>query len=99
MGMGLGVGQGMSSMRGPMSNIGMYGDLPTYDSSSQGGASGDDAMAGMPGRFGANNGSGRDTWLTAQGAIEAAGGSEAQVPPQYRRQVGDYFRRLAEELE
>jgi len=40
-----------------------------------------------------------DAPLEAPGRLRASGGSDAAVPLRYRRQVGRYFQRVADELE
>ena len=95
----MGNGAGYSARRSTMQNVGLYGGRPTRASwaksgggrkSGPGGAGeGEGAAAGDPddpARFG------------EQGKLRATGQSDSVAPPQYRRRVGDYFQRVADEI-
>jgi len=95
-GSGFGMGpSGYSAMRG--GNMGLYGSLPGMG----------DARDSREGRSGANPASPAGAQTAANpdetsrddaGAEpEEAGTGEAAVPVQYRRRVGQYFQRIAEE--
>ncbi|MFW6124785.1 MAG: hypothetical protein ACOC46_01445, partial [Pirellulales bacterium] len=112
MGLGMGAGWGMggggmggfSAMRGGARNMGLYGMLPGMGEAYSAGATGQGRSPvgesgrgpGDPPREGVNPE--QPGWDGPAAPGEATGVSEAAVPPRYRRRVGEYFQRLAEEL-
>jgi polyhydroxyalkanoate synthesis regulator protein len=103
-GQGMGAGGaygGYSARRSTMDNVGLYGNLPLMDSAaaSRQGSSRQDAKGLMRAGPGGQPLSPEDASHQAEGAFRAAGSSSAAVPPRYRRQVGRYFQRLADELD
>jgi predicted Zn-dependent protease len=95
----LGSGRGgYAAMRSSLKNVGLYGNVPIVgkESSKSGGGQSDRGIAendnGQP-NPNANDGS------NPSGANNASGESDPAVPPEYRQRVGDYFRRVADELE
>jgi hypothetical protein len=101
-GMGQGGGSGYSASRNTSDNVGLYGSDQNYSQSQSGGEGMRQRQhrTGMgprtPGR--ALGGAG-DAPLEAPGRLRASGGSDAAIPLRYRRQVGRYFQRVADELE
>ena len=96
--MGQGRG-GYSAMRSSLKNVGLYGNLPLTgrESASAGAGKNDRGGSADPnGRVDANN---NPDGAAAAGASQANGESDAAVPPEYKQRVGDYFRRVADELE
>lgn len=95
----MGQGGGYSARRSTMQNVGLYGGRPTRASwaksgggrkSGPGGAGGDDALA--------NDDADDATRYGEGGRLRATGQSDSVVPAQYRRRVGDYFQRVADEI-
>jgi hypothetical protein len=95
-GMGTGNGGGYSARRSTMNNVGMYGRLPTRSSPSGGGGGKDGKGITQDAQGGTDTGDAATA--DALGKNRTAGEAAASVPPQYRRRVGDYFRRVADEL-
>lgn len=101
-GMSQGGGSGYSASRSTADNVGLYGADQNYNQSqsgSEGMRQGGKPRGGMgprtPGR--AIGGAGDDP-SAAPGRLRASGGADAAVPLRYRRQVGRYFQRVADEL-
>jgi hypothetical protein len=94
---GFGPGGGYS-MRSPgPANVGMYGSLPRPQQNSNRGR-GDRKSQGVAT---SNSGSPQSTGNAGNDAIRegaATGQADSGVPPQYRSQVSDYLRLLAEQL-
>ena len=96
---GLGSGSGgYAAMQSSLRNVGLYGTLPTHsrESGGQPGGSADHGVAssanGQPDSENNPEGAG------ANGSQKASGQSDAPVPPEYKQRVGEYFRRVADEL-
>jgi len=96
-GPGSGAGNGYSARRSTLSNVGLYGRLP---------GTGEFARSGArrgPGGAGGDAGgrpSDRDdpaTLIDLPQKLRASGATGASIPAAYRRRVGAYFQRLAEE--
>lgn len=102
-GMGQGGGGGYSASRNTSDNVGLYGSDQNYSQSPSGGEGmrqKQHRTGGMgPRTPGRKLGGAGDAPLDAPGKLRASGGSEAAVPLRYRRQVGRYFQRVADELE
>ena len=104
MGLGMGSGPGSSFGMGPSGysamrggNMGLYGSLPGMGDSrdSRDGQRGADSAGPAGAQTAANpDETSRDD---AGAGPEEAGTGEAAVPVQYRRRVGQYFQRIAEE--
>lgn len=100
-GMGVGAGGGYSARQSTLNNVGMYGGLPQVDASSgQGSGESQQLQAGQEGRGagGRPNSATRDASPGARDDAQASGTGEAAVPLEYRRKVGRYFQRIADEL-
>lgn len=94
---GNGAGGGGYSMRkSSLSNVGLYGKMPAKSDASKNGGGKANRGAASNARDSQEQPLGRAA-LDAQARQKAAGSSSAAVPPAYRRQVGDYFRRVADE--
>jgi hypothetical protein len=98
----MGMGMGSGGLMGGYGMVGLYGGLPDMLGSGWefGDGQGGDARrgAGQRGRpQGENPDQAKPGELFAPGT--AAGASEGAVPVRYRRQVGQYFQRIAEETE
>ena len=98
---GQGSGGGYSAAMNTMDNVGLYGSNPNFQESSSTGSglSKREARAGRgrgsPGRRISDSGEGASE---APGKLSASGGADAAIPLRYRRQVGRYFQRVADEL-
>jgi hypothetical protein len=93
---GTGNGGGYSAQRSTMSNVGLYGRLPTR--SVPGGGGGGKNGKGITQDASGGSDTGDAAMADAISKNRTAGEAAASVPPQYRRRVGDYFRRVADEL-
>jgi hypothetical protein len=95
-----GSGGGYSASRNTMDNVGLYGNNPTFNESRSGGGPSKRPMRGGAGRAPSERQSAAsgDAPNEAPGRMSAAGGSDAAIPLRYRRQVGRYFQRVADEL-
>jgi hypothetical protein len=96
-GMGSGLaGSGFSQRRSGLSNMGMYGGLPTVGLAQSG--RGDDREGGR----GAGGTRRSETMDSSPSQVSArtthTGAGAIRVPRKYERRVGEYFRRLADEL-
>ncbi len=84
-----------------MDNVGLYGSNPNFEESQSTGSglSKREVRAGRgrggPGRRISDSGEGASE---APGKLSATGGADAAIPLRYRRQVGRYFQRVADEL-
>jgi hypothetical protein len=96
-GMGVGGKGGYSARRSSLKNVGLYGTMPMRASASK---SGDGrAQQGIGSRSdGKADNDNPDGNANASGT-QAQGENDPAVPPQYRKRVGEYFRRVADELE
>jgi hypothetical protein len=93
----MGAGGGFSARRSTLSNIGMYGRIPTKgnpQSSKTGG--GKDAPT-IGGSYRADDASPAASKLDPHGLWRASGASETAVPARYRGRVERYFQRIADE--
>jgi hypothetical protein len=96
-GLGSGMG-GYASMQSSLRNVGLYGTMPTHGRESGGepGGSANHGIAstanGAPPSADNPDGAGSDA------TQKASGQSDAPVPPEYKQRVGEYFRRVADEL-
>jgi hypothetical protein len=96
--MGMGSGQGgYMAMQDSLMNVGLYGTIPLM--SHEGGSHGGEADQGVASRDdGSPNGKASPDAGGAGGPLSASGASDAPVPPQYKKQVGEYFQRVDDEL-
>ncbi len=93
----LGSAGGASAAAGGSQQIGLYGSTPTMTPSSRSG------NGGKSDRGGASDGRGTNAGDVSAGLnlpmeLRGSGASDVPAPPQYRDRVGNYFRRVAEEL-
>jgi len=95
-GMGQSGSGGYSAMRNSLQNVGLYGTLPVHgqESSGQGG----DADHGVATNADGSPGTANPDQMNSVKKQQASGGSDAPVPSQYKQRVGDYFRRVADEM-
>lgn len=96
-GMGTGNGGGYSTTRSTMDNVGLYGNLPVPGDASGSGSDRNNQSAGAAGTLPGAGENGDPTAVQAAGHNNASGNAEARVPSQYRRRVGAYFQRIADE--
>src|SRR5205807_4295106 len=93
-----GAGNGYSSRRNSLDNVGLYGGLPGLDDSTGGGAaSGDQRPGPARGNSAASRAGAQANGPGAMAGPNAAGAGDAVVPPRYRRRVAEYFQRIADE--
>ncbi len=94
-GMGGGM-SGYSAQRASLANVGLYGNIPL--TSAESGRHGGHAKHGIGTNVAGAKDSGTPAPFAAQGALEARGESTAALPAQYKQRVGEYFRRVSDEL-
>ena len=93
---GMGTGQGgYSARRSSLSNVGLYGRLPTR-SQGGGGNARDRTAAGAPSR--GQSDPDNEAMTDPKSKEHSAGEAAAAVPTEYKRRVGEYFQRVADEL-
>jgi hypothetical protein len=96
-GMGMGGSGGYFARRNSLMNVGLYGSIPLLSSESRGG--GGHADHGIASRDeGAPNGHENPDSTGGQSRLRATGAGAESVPPQYKKQVGEYFQRVDDEL-
>jgi hypothetical protein len=97
MGFGFGAGGGYA-MRSPgPNNVGLYGSLPIPQQRNSRGR-GDRKTQGFATNSSASPQQAGNAAAEARAEGQAAGQAASGVPPQYRSQVAEYFRQLAEQL-
>jgi len=96
-----GSGGGYSASRNTMNNVGMYGNNPSFNESAPTG----NGLSKKKMQSGSGRGPSDRRPDTpgqapqeAPGRMSATGGADAAIPLRYRRQVGRYFQRVADEL-
>ncbi len=97
-----GYGGGHSSRSGWGRSSGLYGGLPGMDESYRNGFGEGRGRVPSSGHDGHDNGPGgvnpdQSTWNDTEAEQSAGGMGEGMIPVRYRRRIGQYFRRLAEE--
>ncbi|MCA9006001.1 MAG: hypothetical protein KDA70_12085 [Planctomycetaceae bacterium] len=99
-GMGSGAGGGFSSRRSTMQNVGLYGENPFMDQTAAHEGASSDQASEAAGRAGGQTFAEQEerSSFNANGAFQASGAGEAAVPLKYRRKVGRYFQRIADEV-
>ncbi len=91
-----GSGGGSSARRSTLSNVGLYGRVPGRGDVAHSGSGRGPAGVGQRGGGAANSGDAPNLVDVPQNS-RASGSSGASIPAAYRRRVGAYFQRLAEE--
>lgn len=91
-----GIGQGgYSAQRNTMQNVGLYGSRPRTSRPQQGrGVSGTGSMVLTESQTSDGNAGAPKTGAAGQGQSA----SQVPIPSEYRRRVGDYYQRVADEL-
>ncbi len=98
-GMGAGVGGGFSAQRAAGRNLGLYGSLPGMgDPWAEGSGRDGRETTGPGGELGPRANPDEPSMVDMPASGRAGGMAEGAIPVQYRRRVGQYFQRLAEEL-
>jgi hypothetical protein len=98
-GFGMGAGGGYSARQSTLQNVGLYGTLPTLDSSSSKSGKSDDGNA-----FGVAGDRGRGSKADPRAAFQVPdsakhrSSAELTVPPAYRQRASRYFQRIADEV-
>jgi len=96
-GKGTGAGGGYSMRRSTARNVGLYGGLPTRSLTAKGGGGKADRGGSADGRGAAGN-PGDPSGFDGTEKLRASGQSDAAVPAKYRKRVGEYFQRVADEI-
>lgn len=96
-GSGTGSGNGFSSRRSSMSNMGLYGNLPTRGNPTQSKSGNGRQGPTIGGSYRADADRVTSSRLDPHGLLKASGASEAAVPTRYRSRVEQYFQRIADE--
>jgi hypothetical protein len=97
MSFGSGPGGGYSQRTPGPQNIGMYGSLPTPQTNKSQGR-GDRASHGSATNSSSSQSGDGNSERTAAVKGSSSGQSTSSIPAQYRSQVAEYFRRVAEQL-
>lgn len=97
-GMGPAGANGYSMNQNTPSNVGLYGNLPQIESGRTNGRE-DSPGGSWRGTGGRMADSGSTATPGRNNSVTAAGSDVESVPTQYRRRVGQYFQRLAEEVD
>jgi hypothetical protein len=92
-----GGGGGYMARRSTLRNVGIYGDMARIAKASKAGGGRSDQGISTDGR-GPRDDRGNPLGVTATAKGRAAGEADAAVPVQYKRRVGDYFHRVADEI-
>ncbi|MDB5323030.1 MAG: smc 7 [Phycisphaerales bacterium] len=92
-----GSGGGYMSKRSTLRNVGIYGDLARLAKASKSGGGKSEKGVSTDGRGGLDD-KGNPLGVDASAKGRTAGEADATVPVQYKRRVGDYFRRVADEI-
>jgi hypothetical protein len=95
---GTGSGGGYSARRNSMNNVGIYGNLPTRSSAAASSRGGKHSRGVSADGSGLPDASNDPFTVGADGQQRIAGEAAAAVPPQYKKRVGEYFQRVADEL-
>jgi hypothetical protein len=97
-GAGMGNGNGYSARRGPMQNVGLYGQLPSFgEGLGSGTAQRQRQSTSGVYRGGSGSQAGQPNAADAASQRSATGTGDAAVPAPYRRKVAEYFQRVVEE--
>jgi hypothetical protein len=92
-----GSGGGYMAKRSTLRNVGIYGDLARMAKASKSGGGKAEKGMSTDGRGGLDD-KGNPLGVDASAKGRTAGEADATVPVQYKRRVGDYFRRVADEI-
>ncbi len=92
-----GSGGGYMARRSTLRNVGIYGDLARLAKASKSGGGKAEKGVSTDGRGGLDD-KGNPLGVDASAKGRTAGEADAAVPVQYKRRVGDYFRRVADEI-
>jgi hypothetical protein len=93
-----GAGGGYSARRSTLNNVGLYGSLPRMSRQSGKNGNARNAQGSATGGAGNPTDPNDPNGFRAAGRMQAAGESGANVPAVYRKKVGAYFERVADEL-
>jgi hypothetical protein len=93
-----GAGGGYSSRRSTLNNVGLYGSLPRISHQSGKNGSARNAQGSAVSGAGQPTDPNDPNGFRPGGRMQAAGESGANVPAVYRKKVGAYFERVADEL-
>lgn len=97
-GMGAGNGGGYSARRSTLDNVGMYGGRPTRATWAKSGSGRRRDGGGAGDQAGADPDADPADRAGEIDKLRATGQSDTVVPARYRRRVGDYFQRVADEI-
>lgn len=92
-----GAGGGFSARRSSLSNIGLYGNLPTRGNPTQSKSGGGKQSLSIGGSYRTDADRVTSSRLDPHGLLKASGAGETAVPARYRSRVEQYFQRIADE--
>ncbi len=93
----LGAGGGFSARRSSLSNIGLYGNLPTRGNPTQSKSGSGKQSLSVGGSYRTDADQVTSSRLDPHGLLKASGAGETAVPARYRSRVEQYFQRIADE--
>jgi hypothetical protein len=93
-----GAGGGYSARRSTLNNVGLYGSLPRMSRQSGKNGNARNAQGSAVSSAGNPTDPNDPNGFRPGGRMQAAGESGANVPAVYRKKVGAYFERVADEL-
>ena len=97
-GPGSGAGGGFSQRRSTLNNVGLYGSRPRMSEKAAKAGTGRSTPGAMTGGSAQPGDEGDPSGLGTGGRLKAAGESGVNVPARYKKKVGEYFQRVADEL-
>ncbi len=92
-----GAGGGFSARRSALSNIGLYGKMPTRGNPTQSKSGGGKQSLSVGGSYRTDADRVTSSRLDPHGLLKASGTGETAVPARYRNRVEQYFQRIADE--
>jgi hypothetical protein len=93
----LGSGGGFSARRGSLSNMGLYGNLPTRGNPTQSKSGSGKQSLSVGGSYRTDADQVTSSRLDPHGLLKASGAGQTAVPARYRNRVEQYFQRIADE--
>ena len=92
-----GAGGGFSARRSALSNIGLYGQMPTRGNPTQSKSGSGKQSLSVGGSYRTDADRVSSSRLDPHGLLKASGAGETSVPARYRSRVEQYFQRIADE--
>ncbi len=94
----MGAGSGYSAARSSLQNVGLYGAMTAMTQQARSGSGKRSATSAGSAAWGGRGGDSIGLAAPVHTGVRAGGAGEAAVPLPYRRRVGEYFQRIADEL-